>query len=55
MNQNMRIFARIRKDDELLKKHFQKIPRGDWAHEARRLMKKSIRIEQKEKKTNEYV
>lgn len=48
-----RLTARIRKDDVLLKEHFEHIKESDHAYEVRRLLEKAIEIEQEEKKLNE--
>lgn len=45
-----RIYVRIRKSDELIRNHFSSINEADYPYEARRLLNKSIELEQKEKK-----
>jgi len=45
----MKVQARLRKGDTLLREHFSKIKENDWPYEARRLMEKAIKIEREEK------
>lgn len=40
-----RLFARIRKSDDLLREHFATIKEGDRAHEIRRLLEIAIKLE----------
>jgi hypothetical protein len=49
--ENDRLFARIRRDDDLIKEHFETVKRGDRAYEIRRLLEKAIKIERKEKES----
>lgn len=44
-----KLFARIRKDDTLIKEHFEQVKDSDHSYEVRRLLEKAIRIERKEK------
>lgn len=43
-----RLFARIRKGDDLLRGHFSDVKEGDRAYEIRRLLEKAIKVEQDE-------
>lgn len=52
MNKRERIQVSIRQGDTLIRDHFKNIAEGDQAHEARRLIKKALEIEQKEKETS---
>lgn len=40
-----RLFARIRKSDDVLREHFSKVKDGDRAYEIRRLLEKAILAE----------
>lgn len=44
-----RLYARIRKGDDLLRDHFSKIKESDHSYEVRRLLEKAIKIERKQK------
>ena len=44
-----RLFARIRKSDDVLREHFESIKDGDRAYEIRRLLEKAILQEREEK------
>lgn len=48
-----RLFARIRKSDDLLREHFENIKDGDRAYEIRRLLEKAIKIEREEQQNYE--
>lgn len=43
-----RLYARIRKGDDLLREHFSTIKESDHSYEVRRLLEKAIKIERKE-------
>lgn len=43
-----KLVARIRKDDHLIREHFDKIKTSDHPYEIRRLLEKAIKIEQEE-------
>ncbi|KAF2421668.1 MULTISPECIES: hypothetical protein [Bacillus subtilis group] len=44
-----RLYARIRKGDDLLREHFSQVKESDHAYEVRRLLEKAIKIERKQK------
>lgn len=44
-----RLYARIRKDDNIIREHFDTIKVSDHPYELRRLVEKAILIEKKEK------
>lgn len=44
-----KITIRLRKEDEVLRKHFEKIKKGDHSYEARRLMELGLEKEREEK------
>ncbi len=44
-----RLYARIRKDDKLIREHFDEVKQSDHPYEVRRLIEKAIKIERKEK------
>ena len=50
-----RVFARIRKDDTIIKEHFENIKDSDTSYEVRRLLEKAILIERKEKQVIENI
>lgn len=52
---NDRLYARIRKSDDLLREHFKNIKDGDRAYEIRRLLEKAIKIEREEQKYYEKI
>lgn len=41
-DESIRLFARVRKNDDVLREHFEKIKDGDRAYEIRRLLEKAI-------------
>lgn len=45
-----RLYARIRKHDDILREHFSKINNGDRAYEIRRLLNKAILAEREDNK-----
>jgi hypothetical protein len=42
------LYARIRKEDDVLREHFSNVKKADHAFEVRRLLEKAILIERKE-------
>lgn len=44
-----RLYARIRKDDDIIREYFEEIKASDHPYEVRRLLEKAIKIERKEK------
>lgn len=44
-----KLVARIRKDDNVIREHFDNIKPSDHPYELRRLVEKAIKIEQEEK------
>ena len=48
-NSSDRLFARIRKRDDILRDYFSKIDEGNKAHEIRRLLEIGIQAESKGK------
>lgn len=48
-NSSDRLFARIRKRDEVLREYFSKVDEGSKAQEIRRLLEIGIQAENKEK------
>ncbi|MFE9081989.1 hypothetical protein [Bacillus mobilis] len=50
-----KLVARIRKDDHLIREHFNKIKTSDHPYEIRRLLEKAIKIEQEEQELIEKV
>ncbi|HFF1838887.1 hypothetical protein P4388_32005 [Bacillus thuringiensis] len=43
-----KLVARIRKDDHILREHFDKIKSSDHPYEIRRLLEKAIKMEKEE-------
>lgn len=50
-----RLYARIRKDDDIIREHFEGIKSSDHPYEVRRLLEKAIKIERKEKEILEGI
>lgn len=50
-----RLYARIRKDDDIIREHFEEVKESDHPYEVRRLLEKAIKIERKEKEILENI
>jgi hypothetical protein len=50
-----KLYARIRKDDVILREHFDSVKQSDHPYEVRRLLEKAIKIERKEKEILEGI
>lgn len=49
------LYARVRKDDDLLREYFSNIKKADRPYEVRRLLEKSIKLEQKQQEIIENI
>lgn len=50
-----KLYARIRKDDDIIREHFETVKQSDHPYEVRRLIEKAIIIERKEKEILEGI
>jgi len=49
------LYARIRKDDTLIRDHFDQVKSSDWAYEIRRLIEIGIKEDKKQKELLENI